>query len=319
MLKIWTNYNFGAELESFREKLGGNELFIFSPNENGTDGNAADALQKADVVFGSPDADAVLNAENVKWFQVNFAGYTAYDRADFKKKFEESGRIMTNSSAVYVEPCAQHVLAMIMALARRLPESLDNQRGAKEWKDTEVRRNSYLLNNQTALILGLGTIGKRLAELLTPLKMNLIGFKRKIHGDEPIKTVTENDLDKYLAEADHVINILPANDATKHFLNAERFSKMKKGVRVYNIGRGTTLDQTALISELKNGRIAEAYLDVTDPEPLPPENPLWTTPNCCITPHSAGGFSLETQFHIEHFAENLRRFENGEELVDRIY
>jgi phosphoglycerate dehydrogenase-like enzyme len=320
MLKIWTNHSFtGEDLSRFRESLGEYELFVFPPTENGTSGESAAALQNADIAFGTPDADAVLRAENVKWFQVNLAGYTPYDRADFRENFKEQGRVMTNSSSVYVEPCSQHVLAMIMALARRLPTSLDNQRGAKEWPYDETRERSYLLNEQTALILGFGTIGRRLAELLVPLRMKLIGFKRAVHGDEPIEVVTESELEKVFPLADHVINILPANPQTAHFFNAERLSKLKRGAIYYNIGRGTTLDQDALLAELQSGRVAAAYLDVTDPEPLPKDHPLWTAPNCYITPHSAGGFSLEKQRHVEHFLENLRRFENGEDVLDRIY
>ncbi len=318
-MKIWTNHSFTSELESLRAELSAHELFVFPPTEDGTSGEPAEVLRAADIAFGQPDADAVLAAENVRWFQVDLAGYTPYDRADFKENFKSQGRIMTNSSAVYVEPCAQHVLAMMMALARRLPESLDNQRGAKDWKDLETRENSYLLNEQTALILGFGTIGQRIAELLTPLKMNLIGFKRTIYGDEPVKMVSLDTLDEALGTADHVINVLPANDATANFLDAARFSKIKKGARLYNIGRGSTLDQNALSAEMQNGRIAAAYLDVTNPEPLPPGHPLWTTPNCYITPHSAGGFSLEKQRHAAHFLDNLRRFEAGANLLDRIY
>jgi phosphoglycerate dehydrogenase-like enzyme len=322
-MKIWTNHSFtrgeNSELNDLREKLGAHELFIFPPDENGASGEAAEVLRAAEIAFGTPDADAVLNAGNVRWFHVNLAGYTPYDRADFREKFKAEGRIMTNSSAVYVEPCSQHVLAMIMALARLLPASLDNQRGARSWNYDETREKSYLLNEQTALILGFGTIGRRIAELLAPLKMNLIGFKRTIHGDEPIKMVSESEINSVLPHADHVINVLPANDETINFLDAERFSKMKRGAIVYNIGRGLTLDQNALLAELQSGRIAAAYLDVTNPEPLPPDNPLWTTPNCYITPHSAGGFSLEKQRHVEHFLENLRRFERGEEMLDRIY
>jgi phosphoglycerate dehydrogenase-like enzyme len=320
MLKIWTNHSFTEkDFNEFRERLNDHELVVFPPAENGTNSESAKALQAADIAFGTPDPDTILSAENVKWFHVNLAGYTPYDRTDFREKFKKEGRMMTNSSAVYVEPCSQHVLAMMMALARLLPVSLDNQRGAKDWKYDETRERSYLLNEQTALILGFGTIGKRIAELLTPLKMNLIGFKRTIHGDETIKVVTESELDQVFPLADHLINILPANDKTINFLNGERLSKVKKGAIIYNIGRGVTLDQDALLAELKNGRISAAYLDVTDPEPLPPDHPLWTTPNCYITPHSAGGFSLEKKWHVDHFLNNLQRFENGEELIDRIY
>ncbi len=323
MLKIWTNHSFttGAEseLNSLRESLEAHELFVFPTTENGAAGESAEVLRVADIAFGTPDADAVLSAENIKWFHVNLAGYTPYDRTDFKENFKAQGRIMTNSSAVYVEPCSQHILAMMMSLARLLPESLDNQRGSKDWDYDRIRSSSYLLNSQTALILGFGTIGRRIAELLAPLKMNLIGFKRTIRGDEPIRMVSETQLDEVFPTADHIINVLPANDATINFLDAERLSKVKKGAIIYNIGRGVTLDQDALNKEMQTGRISAAYLDVTNPEPLPANHPLWTTPNCYITPHSAGGFSLERQRHVEHFLENFNRFETGAEMLDRIY
>ena len=282
-------------------------------------GESAAKLKLADIAFGTPDADAVLNAENIKWFQVNLAGYTPYDRDDFREKFKIQNRIMTNSSAVYVEPCSQHVLAMMMSLARLLPISQDNQRHEKAWKYDETREKSYLLNEQTVLILGFGTIGKRIAELLTPLKMNLIGFKRTIRGDETIKIVTESELDEIFPIADHIINVLPANDATINFFDEKCFAKFKLGAIFYNIGRGVTVDQDVLLQQLQNGHLAAAYLDVTNPEPLPTEHPLWTAPNCYITPHSAGGFSLEKKWHVEHFLDNLERFVNGSEMLDRIY
>jgi phosphoglycerate dehydrogenase-like enzyme len=319
-MKIWTNHGFTEnDLGEFQTNLSEHELFVFPPAENGTKGEASETLPTADIVFGTPDPEAVMKAETVKWVHVDLAGYTPYDRADFKDNFKTRGRIFTNSSSVYVEPCSQHVLAMMMALARLLPVSLDNQHGLKAWPYDETREKSYLLNEQTALILGFGTIGKRLAELLAPLKMNLIGFKRTIHGDEPIRMVSADELDEVFPLADHVINVLPANDRTINFLDADRLARIKKGAILYNIGRGVTLDQDALLREMRNGRIAAAYLDVTNPEPLPPDHPLWTTPNCYITPHSAGGFSLEKKWHVEHFLGNLRRFEKGEELLDRIY
>jgi phosphoglycerate dehydrogenase-like enzyme len=111
---------------------------------------------------------------------------------------------------------------------------------------------------------------------------------------------------------------LPANEQTKNFLDARRLASLKRGVIVYNIGRGSTLDQDAVRNELFAGRVAAAYLDVTSPEPLPHDHPLWTTPNCFITPHSGGGHSNEKERQVNHFLNNLRRFERREELVNRV-
>ena len=322
-LKIWCNNSFAAaqqnELNFLRESLGDSKLILFAPEENGKRGKAAKVLREADIAFGSPAADALMKAENIKWIQLNSAGHSAYDAADFAKKLKSREVILTNSSAVYNEPCAQHILAMMLGLARFLPVALDEQRGAKLWKQNEIRNESYLLNGQTAMIFGFGSIGKRLAELLAPLNINVIGVKRNAHSGETIRVVSSSEADALLPQADHIIDILPANDSTAKFFNRARFSKFKKGARFYNIGRGTTVDQKALIKKLKNGEIAHAYLDVTNPEPLPPDNPLWTTENCYITPHTAGGHRTEKIRQVEHFLNNFRRFTEGENLTDRVF
>jgi phosphoglycerate dehydrogenase-like enzyme len=147
----------------------------------------------------------------------------------------------------------------------------------------------------------------------------LIAVRRHVSGDERIRVAEIARVDELLPLADHVVNILPANEQTKNFLNAARLGSLKRGAIVYNIGRGSTLDQDALLKELRTGRIAAAYLDVTNPEPLPVEHPLWTTPNCFITPHTAGGHANEKERQVKHFLDNLRRFERGEPLVNRVW
>jgi phosphoglycerate dehydrogenase-like enzyme len=149
--------------------------------------------------------------------------------------------------------------------------------------------------------------------------MNLVAVRRRVNGTEPIHVVDIAQVDEFLPLADHIVNILPANEETKNFLNATRLSSLKRGAVVYNIGRGSTLDQDALRNELISGRLAASYLDVMSPEPLPPDHPLWTTPNCFITPHSGGGHSNEKERQVNHFLNNLRRFERGDELVNRVY
>jgi phosphoglycerate dehydrogenase-like enzyme len=290
---IWCNNDFTAAQERERDLLiagaGTHRLLMFPPEQDGREGESQAALQSADIAFGSPDARVVAGSEQMRWVQVNTAGYTPFDFSDIKHALTTRGITLTNSSDVYDEPCAQHLLAMITSLARGLPQALDTQRTDKSWPMSATRPTLRLLNQQTVLILGFGAIARRLTEMLRPLQMNLIAVRREIRGDEPIPVMKVADVDQLLPTADHVVNILPANEQTNHFLNAERLGKLKPGAIVYNIGRGTTLDQTALINELRSGRIAAAYLDVTDPEPLPPNHPLWETPNCYITAHLAGG------------------------------
>jgi phosphoglycerate dehydrogenase-like enzyme len=148
--------------------------------------------------------------------------------------------------------------------------------------------------------------------------MTLIGVRRNPRGDEPIRVVTNDQGDALLPRADHVINILPASADTHHFFNAKRLALLKPSAIYYTVGRGSTTEQDALRAALERKQFAAAYLDVTTPEPLPPEDPLWRTPNCFITPHTAGGHTTEFERLADHFLANLKRFENGEPLVDRV-
>lgn len=298
--------------------VGGHRLLLFEHDNDGREGESRAALRIADIAFGYPDAHAVSNCERLLWIHLNTAGYTSFDRAYIRQALTERRIVLTNSSAVYDEPCAQHVLAMISGLARGLPVALDNQRGDKSWQTSALPPKMRLLNEQTVLILGFGAIARRLVELLRPLRMNLIAMRRESRGNESIPVVTTSDIDDFLPRADHLVNTLPANEQTENFLNAERFGRLKRGAIVYNIGRGTTLDQNALMQELRAGRVAAAYLDVTDPEPLPPNHPLWETPNCFITPHIGGRHEQEKERQVKHFLDNLRRFERGEALQNRI-
>jgi phosphoglycerate dehydrogenase-like enzyme len=230
----------------------------------------------------------------------------------------KQGTIVTNSSWVYEEPCAEHVVAMMLSLARRLPEALDDQRGPRKWRYLELRAKSHLLLGQTAVIIGFGSIGRRIAEILSAFKMNLIAVRRTVRGDEKIRTVELSKLDEVLPLADHVIDVLPGSPQTDELINANRIARMKRGAIFYNIGRGTTVDQVSLQTALETNHLAAAYLDVTMPEPLPKDHPLWEIPNCYITSHMAGGHHDEYERLVEHFVENLKRFENREELRDRI-
>ena len=321
-LSIWCNNYFAptqrTEQALLREGIGGHHLVLIDAPQDGATGDAERALRDADIAFGAPHPETVMRAEKLRWIQLNSAGYTPYDRDDFRRALASRGAMMTNSSAVYDEPCAQHLLAMMLSLARGLPDSLDSQRSTRAWRMDDIRLNSRLLNGQTVVLLGFGAIAQRIVELLTPFGMNIIGVRRRVGGNEPVRVVREADVDHYLPLADHVVNLLPANTGTANFIDARRLAKFKPEAILYNIGRGTTVNQDALLQRLRNGQLAAAYLDVTDPEPLPPDHPLWAEPQCYITPHTAGGHADEKQRQVKHFLENLHRYLNGAEMTNRI-
>jgi phosphoglycerate dehydrogenase-like enzyme len=317
---VWTNARLTpAALERLRAGLGDRQLLVSKSLTGNLAGGSADPLlAEADAAYGQPDVEQIFALPRLKWVQLSSAGYTRYDRDDLRIAFAGRGAALTNSSSVYAEPCAEHCLAMMMSLARRLPDALATQRGDKSWPSDKIRIGCRLLMGQKVLLLGYGAIGKRLAELLRPFGVDITAVRRSVHSDPAVRVITENQIDAPLAEADHVVNILPANDASTNFLNADRLAMMKPTALLYNIGRGNTIDQKALIAALQSHAIAGAYLDVTDPEPPPPNDPIWSAPNCYLTPHSAGGHDTEFDRLVDHFVGNLWRLENGEKLEDRI-
>jgi phosphoglycerate dehydrogenase-like enzyme len=312
---IWCGSAFSPSATALlRDGTGGHRLRFAEP------GAAPAGLAEAEIALGQPDPDIVMASGRLRWVHLTSAGYTRYDRDDLKAALRARGAQLTNSSHVYDEPCAQHALAMILALARQLPQSHESQRTDRAWRTGERRADSFLLGGgQTVLLLGFGAIARRLVELLAPFGMRVVAVRRSpAQGDERVAIIGEAALDGALAESDHVVNILPDNPSTRGYVSAARLARMKPGARFYNIGRGATVDQEALIASLRSGRLAAAYLDVTDPEPLPADHPLWTAPNCFITPHSAGGHAGEEERLVEHFLRTLAAFERGAPLADRV-
>ena len=320
-LTIWCNTKFAEPImDRLRAGVGHHRLVEASRQEasNLVGSDRDPALADADIAFGQPNPDQVLELPRVKWIHLTTAGYTRYDNDRFKTALGSRGGALTNSSGVYDEPCAQHILAMMLGLARQLPAALLDQYGSRTWPYLPIRATSRLLLGQTAMLYGYGAIARRLTELLQPFGMTLIGVRRNPRGDEPIRVVTNDQGDALLPRADHVINILPASADTRHFFDARRLALFKPIAVYYTVGRGSTTDQDALRAALERKQFAAAYLDVTTPEPLPPEDPLWRTPNCFITPHTAGGHTTEFERLADHFLANLKRFENGEPLEDRV-
>jgi len=276
-------------------------------------------LETVDIFFGQPDPETIDKISKLKWIQISTSSITRYDNPEFRNQVAERTIAVSNSASVYNEACAVHTLSFMLAQARQLPVGLNTYTdiGTDTWYN--LRHSCIPLQDQTVLILGYGTIGMRLAELLRPLNMNVIAYRRKIRGDEGVQVITGDKLDSALAqEADHIVNILPESAETNHFFNSDRFTTIKPGAVFYNIGRGTTVNQDALLDALRSGHLKAAWLDVTDPEPLPKDHPLLTQPNCFITPHVAGGHPDEAKTLVRHFLRNLKRFVQSEPLLDQV-
>lgn len=275
-------------------------------------------LLTADVAFGQPDPEMIAKASRMKWVHISSSGITRYDTQKFRALARERGFSLSNSAQVYKEPCALHALSFLLSQARELPLALSTQTagGSSTWN--ALREASTLLAEQTLVIVGYGAIGTRLAELVRPLGMRVLAYRRRPRGDETVPVLSAAELDGALSDADYVMNILPLSGETEGFFGQRRFSSLKRGAVFCNIGRGATVDQKALLDSLRRKRLKAAWLDVTDPEPLPADHPLLAEPACHITPHVAGGHTGEASSLVRHFLENLRRFVEGEPLVDRV-
>jgi len=314
-LTVWTNHRMNADQEArLLEATGTHRLLI------GAEASVA-TLAQADVAFGQPPVNEARDSRRLRWVQLSSAGYGSYDKPDVREAFARRGAVLTKSSFVYANPCAEHVLAFMLAGARQLPAAFAEQHGARSWPQGPLRERSRLLTGQRVLFFGFGSIGARLAELLAPFTRELAGVRRSPHPGDPIETFDFDDarLDERLRGADHVVNLLPGIPETAGYFDAALFARFKPGATFYNVGRGTTVDQSALVAALESRRVGSALLDVTEPEPLPPDHPLWRAPNCVITPHTAGGHHDEGDRLVEHFATNLARFERGEAVLDRAF
>jgi phosphoglycerate dehydrogenase-like enzyme len=315
---IWCNASLSDDaMDLLTCDLGPHRLLRSTlPTSNLSAGGPDSLMSQASVAFGQPDPQQVISSPNIKWVHLTSAGYTRYDTDVFREAMRARGAILTNSSTVYSEPCAEHALAMVMALARQLPQALDDQRSKRSWQLQSLRAGSNLLTGQSMLIYGFGAIARRLVQLLVPFNLKLTGVRRNAVGDEGIPIISSEQADALLPSVDHVMNILPASPQTDHFFNTKRLALLQPTALFYNIGRGSTVDQNALALILERREIAGAYLDVTTPEPLPATNPLWALANCWITPHTAGGHRQESVRLVEHFRQNLERYANRQNLLD---
>lgn len=299
------------QLRRLRESISDIEIVATTPDE------LASALPEADAVVAwklSPEELAL--APKLRWLQVGGAGVDGVPLVDYAAR----GVVVTNNSGVHAPNIAEHLLAMMLAFARQLPFLLRGQL-AREWRDTPTRPRVFELSTQTLLVVGLGDIGLALAERAAALGMRVIGTRRRPEQAVPasVSRVVGNDrLTEVLPEADHVAICLPLTPGTRDLFDAPLLARMKPTAYLYNIGRGPIVNTAALVDALANGRLGGAGLDVTDPEPLPPDSPLWEMENVLITMHTSGGTPHYWDRALDLLIPNIERFQRGEPLRNRV-
>ena len=181
------------------------------------------------------------------------------------------------------------------------------------------------ITGERVLCVGMGDIGSNFARRAHMLGAEVVGVRRTVHPDTPcpeycLRVVAQSQLDEELPEADLIALSLPGTPETNKLFNAERFARCKDGAILINVGRGTTVDSDALVEALRSGKIFGAGLDVTDPEPLPADHPLWGEPGAIITPHNSGKFSLPKTLDniVDIFIHNLKRYAEGLPLDNQV-
>lgn len=270
----------------------------------------AEQVSKATIILGPPKPSDLVHAKNLHWLQSLWMGVDDYAAPGV---LPDSVTI-TACVGAYRQTVSEHMLTTLLALCRKLPQCRDNQL-KHQWVDVKKMRS---IRGATILVVGAGVIGGDFARLCKALGAHTVGLKRTVTG--PIDGFDELDtmenLDARLPQADVVALILPHAPETVKLMDARRLALMKPDAILLSDGRGTVLDQDALAAAMTGGHLWGAALDVTDPEPLPADSPLWDIPNLLLTPHVAGGIRMEVsrKSAVTFCLKNFERYVKGQPL-----
>jgi phosphoglycerate dehydrogenase-like enzyme len=277
----------------------------------------ADAMEKvrdADVFIGFCTHDLVEAGKELRWIQVLYAGV---ERCVPELAGRERPIVLTNMQRVAGPVMAEHVMALVLALARGLPEWMRAQEKGEWSPDLVDDSRMWTLDGRTMLVVGLGGIGTEVAKRAHALGMKVVATRASGRtGPDFVSYVgLPDELPKLAAAADVVVNATPLTPQTTGLFDAKFFSIVKRGAMFVNVGRGRSVVTDALVAALEDGRIGGAGLDVTDPEPLPKDHALWSLPNVIVTPHVSSSSDLGRDDRWEIVRENLRRYAAGEPLI----
>ena len=275
-------------------------------------------ISECEIIFGHVNEKQLRSAKNLKWLHVQSAGVEYYLRPEMG--LAESV-ILTNSAGMHGIGIAEHMLTFTLMLMRRM-HSYVSQQPKHKWEYLGSVQSIY---QSLITVVGLGGIGSEYAARCRALGATVRGVVRTPREETPdcVDTLfTIDQLDEAIKDADVVALTLPSTAETIKLFDKERMLKMKKGAFILNIGRGTAIDQDALIELLESGHLGGAGLDVTEPEPLPADSKLWDLPNVVLTPHVSGGGSLDitSDLIVDRFVDYLRDYIAGrsfKQVVDR--
>jgi phosphoglycerate dehydrogenase-like enzyme len=278
-------------------------------------------LDSADALYGIPDVDPAAlkrtadSNPGLRWVHTMAAGGGGQIRAAGLSEEQLRRIVFTTSAGVHGGPLAEFAVFGVLAGAKDLPRLLAQQRD-RNWSGRwEMRQVSEM----TVLVIGLGGIGQEVAQKLSALGATIIGTSRRGRPVEHVnRLIKVTDIVSAVPEVDAVVVTLPGTAATDKLIGAEILAAVKPGTILVNVGRGTVVDEEALLPALRDGRISLAALDVFATEPLPQDSPLWSEPNVLVSPHTAALNAAEDRLIAELFAANATRFLNGDELANKV-
>ncbi len=228
----------------------------------------------------------------------------------------ERGLAITNGRGVFSEPIAEYVLMMILAVSRRLPQLLELQR-ERTWQPLEARE----MADVTVGVVGLGSIGRRVAEICLGMGSRVIATRRRAEDTAELSGVTllpADQLPELMKQSDFVVLALPLTTDTADLFDADMLAHAKPNAWLINIARGALVDERAMVRAIRDGRLGGAVLDAFREEPLPPDSELYSTPNVIVTPHTSWSSGRVLDRTIELFCDNLERFRRGEPLLNLV-
>ena len=266
----------------------------------------------ADALYGMPTREAFRAAKKLRW--VHRPG-TGIDDLHRLPELVDSDVTLTNVRGTHANAMADHVFAQLLALTHRVPQAWDDQR-AHRWDVGSHDGKVVEITGKTMGIVALGGIGMAIARRANGFGMKVLGVDAgKVDAPEWLTAWGLDRLDDLLAAVDVVAVAAPLTKQTRGLLDRRRLGLMKPGAYLFVVSRGGIVDEAALMDALRSGRLAGCGLDVTAIEPLPPESPLWDTPNLLISPHASALTAEMWDGRFQVYKENLRRYLAGEPLM----
>jgi phosphoglycerate dehydrogenase-like enzyme len=271
-------------------------------------------LVDADGVYGWPSAEQLAGARRLCWLQSPSAGIEALWSLP---ALQQSDVVVTNARGAHAPNMAEHVFAMILAFSRGILPAREFQKEHR-WEARVAREFCFELAGKTMGVIGYGNIGRQVARRARAFDMAVLAVDAlPVASDDPSTDVWPlARLDDLLGQSDVVVIAAPATPESRHLIGAPQLQTMKRAAGLIVISRGALFDHDALANALRQGTIAWAGVDATEPEPLPADSPLWDIPTCLITPHSSGHSVEKERRVIEILRENARRLARGQPLLN---